>query len=112
MTNDDKMTKVAGLVEALTDEDEAYALLHVLRRRFGWEGSMFSPDYDVRDRLTESLQERLERVPTAAEIEAAHDAFCNTYEWCTAVEDRMTETGWEVIDMGIAEAVSEVTDAD
>lgn len=91
---------VAGI-----DEEDAFDLLHAMRRKFDWAGSMWTPD-DIRtcikDNYVDSItwgEDRLE--------EFVSECVSSRW-WQKSLDEITTVHGWEVVAILVDEAMNEV----
>jgi hypothetical protein len=95
-----------AFIEGVTEMGDAFAVLHALREKFGWSGTMFCPN-DLSDYIT-NCREADDEAPLSPDaLEEWVDDLMSTYEWNKGLTDHLTETGWELIGMAYEELRNE-----
>jgi len=91
MTPDEARALVEGI-----SQDDAFAVLHALRGKFGWSGTMFCPN-DLADYIENCRQaDDQEPLDPDALDEWVNDLMLS-YEWNKGLTDTLTEHGFDLI---------------
>lgn len=96
----ERHARIQGVVDAIP-EGEELDWLHALERRFGWAGTMFTPD-DITARWEDLRRDDEDYKPLTEE---QLENIMNSYYWSRAIQDRLTEEGWVIVDMAIDDAI-------
>jgi hypothetical protein len=90
---------VAGI-----DEEDAFQLLHAMRRKFDWAGSMWTPD-DIRACIKDNYADSITWDEDG--LEEFVSECVNTRWWQKSLDEITTEHGWEVLGIMVEEALNE-----
>ena len=90
---------VAGI-----DEEDAFQLLHAMRRKFDWAGSMWTPD-DIRACINDNYADSITWDEDS--LEEFVSQCVNTRWWQRSLDEITTEHGWEVVAILVEEAMNE-----
>ena len=86
---------IENYIQDLT-QDHALSVLHAIRDRFGWAGTMFTRD-DIEHHIINARE--ADDLPDLTDTELAEwvDAIQNSWEWRKGIMEYLAETGWEMI---------------
>lgn len=100
-----KSEQALAVIEAhLADlvEHDAHAVVHALRARFDWQGSVMTTE-DIKARISEYCPD----LPDD-KVEELVSATVATRTWNRYVCDEMIEAGWEALERSLWEAAGEL----
>jgi hypothetical protein len=84
------------LLKDLVGESEGFTVFHALMDKFGWSGTVFSPN-DARQYIANCRE--ADDLPELSddELDMWTNEICRSWEWRKGLLEVMTEHGWELI---------------
>lgn len=90
-----KYEEAAAVVENLT-EDDGFLVLHALRRKFYWSGTMFTTK-DVASTIAECRDDDGKEPSSDKELEDMVSEVLSSKDWHKWLPDYLTEKGFDYI---------------
>lgn len=94
------------LIEKHITEEEGFAILHLLKRKFDWAGTVFTRD-DIRSQISWIRDVQIGDLDGDESADWIVDRIAGDRYWREGLEDWMCEQGWECVYDAVAEAQSD-----
>jgi len=100
-----EQSEIERFIDAIP-ETEAFYALNLLKRRFGWSGTMFSIS-DAGEAIFTTAEWKNIELETG-QADKLTDELMESYAWTKALEDRLCEIGWNMLMDEAAELIQEI----